>query len=146
MLRLCRRATPSISIPRKTLEVGQGITFCHLRINPHHPQPQVECDEAIGHMQQLRPPKELLASGLPNETIILLKRNGDMDKSNQMPEDRPRLGILTVTEHHQVDAPAGLGLDNKCTSPVQAHELRGGGRLMLLSVFEILNHPRISGD
>jgi len=67
-----------------------------------------------------------------------------MDKSSQLPEDRPRLGILSVTEHHDVNALAGLGLDNKSPSPPQAHEL-GGGRLMLLSVFEILNHPRSSG-
>jgi hypothetical protein len=67
-----------------------------------------------------------------------------MDKSSQLPGDRPQSGILSVTEHHHVTAPAGLGLDNKSPSPPQAHEL-GGGCLMLLSVFEILNHPRSSG-
>jgi hypothetical protein len=68
-----------------------------------------------------------------------------MDKSGQVPEDRPQLGLLSVTEHHQVDSPAELGVDRKCLSPMQAYALRGEGRLKLLSVFEILNHPRI-GD
>jgi hypothetical protein len=68
-----------------------------------------------------------------------------MDKSNHMPEDRPQLGILSVTEHHPVIAPAELGFDNECPSALQAYELHGGSRLKLLSVFEILNHPRISG-
>jgi hypothetical protein len=69
-----------------------------------------------------------------------------MDKSGQVPEDRPQSGILSVTEHHQVDAPADLGIDNRCPSPMQAHEPREGGRLILLSVFEILNQSRISGN
>jgi hypothetical protein len=68
-----------------------------------------------------------------------------MDKSSQEPEGRPQLAILSVTENRQAIAPAELGVANKCPSPMQAHELREGGRLMLLSVFEILNRPRISG-
>jgi hypothetical protein len=68
-----------------------------------------------------------------------------MEKSGQMIEDGAKLGVLFVTEHHQVDAPAELGPDNKCPSPTGAHRSREGGRLKLLSVFEILNRPRISG-
>jgi hypothetical protein len=70
---------------------------------------------------------------------------GDMDKSGQVPEHRPQLGLLSVTEHHQVDSPAELGVDKKSPFPMPAYELRGEGRLKLLSVFEILNRPRISG-
>ena len=68
-----------------------------------------------------------------------------MDKSNHMPEDRPQLGIQSATEHHPVVAPAELGFDDKCPSELQAYELHRGSRLKLLSVFEILNRPRISG-
>ena len=68
-----------------------------------------------------------------------------MDKSNHIPEHRQQLGILSVTEHHVAIAPAELGFDNKGPSALQAYEFHGGSRLKLLSVFEILNRPRISG-
>jgi hypothetical protein len=68
-----------------------------------------------------------------------------MDMSNHMPEDRPQLGILSATEHHPVIAPAELGFDNKCPPALQAYELHERSRLKLLSVFEILNRPRITG-
>jgi hypothetical protein len=68
-----------------------------------------------------------------------------MEKISQIPEGRPQLAILSVIEHQLVDAPAGLRLDNKKTSPMRAYELGEGGRLKLLSVFEVLNHPRLSG-
>jgi hypothetical protein len=68
-----------------------------------------------------------------------------MDKSNHIPEHRLQLGILSVTEHHAAIPPAELGFDNKGPSALQAYEFHGGSRLKLLSVFEILNRPRISG-
>jgi hypothetical protein len=52
--------------------------------------------------------------------------------------------VLSVIEHHPVIVPAELGFDNDCPSAPHAYELHGGSRLKLLSVFEILNHPRIS--
>jgi hypothetical protein len=61
-----------------------------------------------------------------------------------MPEDRLQSEIPSVTEYHQVNTSVELGLDKKYPAQMQAHELHGGGRVKLLSVFEILNHPRIS--
>jgi hypothetical protein len=68
-----------------------------------------------------------------------------MDKSSQIPEDRSQVAIPLVIEHQLVEAPAGLGLDNRNPFPMRAHELGEGGRLKLLSVFKILNHPRLRG-
>jgi hypothetical protein len=71
---------------------------------------------------------------------------GVMNKSSQMPADRLQSEIVSVTEYHQVNTSAELGLDRRYPFPTQAHEHHGGGRLKLLFVFEILNHPRISGN
>ena len=68
-----------------------------------------------------------------------------MDKSSHIRENQPQLSILSVIEHQLVDAPAELGLKNKNHSPMRAFELGEGGRLKLLSVFEILNYPRLGG-
>jgi hypothetical protein len=68
-----------------------------------------------------------------------------MNTSSQIPEDQPQLAILSEIEHQLVDASAGLGLDNRNPSPMRAYELGEGGRLKLLSVFEVLNYPRLGG-
>jgi len=52
---------------------------------------------------------------------------------------------MGIAEHHVAIAPAELGFDNNGPTALQAYEFHGGSRLKLLSVFEILNRPRISG-
>jgi hypothetical protein len=67
-----------------------------------------------------------------------------MDESDQMSEDRRQFGILPLAEYHEATSPVESWLYRECPSPMQLHEPREGGRLKLLSVFQVLNHPPIS--
>ncbi|MGA2537777.1 MAG: hypothetical protein ABSF53_17295 [Terracidiphilus sp.] len=53
----------------------------------------------------------------------------------------PQSGMMV--KPHQTTAPVELGVDKESSSSMQPTEFREGGRLMLLSVFETLNGPRI---